>query len=76
MNDTSRLLSGEAQINLAENQKLKVETLLDLIRRATVNPQNIRRVAETIAIDWYPVLTVTAKGDVEIILPNKDEKIS
>ncbi len=50
-------------------EEIKVQRLLDLIRRVVANPQNAEEVARAIAADWTPLWEVSAAGCVSIRLP-------
>lgn len=49
-----------------EIKEVKINTLLDIIRRTIANPQNAKEVAKFLAEDWNPLIVVTKEGKIKI----------
>jgi hypothetical protein len=52
----------------AEAETLKRTKLQDILSCVIANPQNVKEVAEEIALDWFPMVSVNSKGKMEIIV--------
>lgn len=56
----------EAPAKLMQDiHEAKRDRILDLIRRATANGTH-KEVAEAIAKDWMPLVSITSNGEIEI----------
>lgn len=49
-------------------EEQKRAKLLDMIRRVIANPQNAKRVADAIALDWHPTICVGSDGNFTILV--------
>ena len=48
-------------------ERIKYETLLDIIRRVIVNPGNAEQVAHALAKDYFPSFRISAQGKAELV---------
>lgn len=61
-------ITNERGTLIVDINNLKRAKLLDVIRRAIANPQNIQEVVDEIALDWFPSVRADSKGFLEIVI--------
>lgn len=65
-------MSQEARLHTIEEINfLKYDKLVDILRRVVANPNNIKEVAERIALDWNPVVRIESDGKITIVVGHK-----
>ena len=70
-----RIVKDDGRLRMvADMQQWKRNKLLDILRRVIANPENLKEVADEIALDWFPMAQVAKDGSVSFVLGSGRKK--
>ena len=70
-----RIVKDDGRLRMvADMQQWKRNKLLDILRRVVANPENLKEVADEIALDWFPMAQVAKDGSVSFVLGSGRKK--